>query len=158
MNLYREFNKIVSNFSYFEENIKRILRIFEGTGDNQIITSEIVPSNFHIKDFIILSDQIERGLNIIHNGLRQIQQENEANSGSLFYFSQYGGSKTQYLNLVRDEINTKIPNCITVFFENIDHINPIGLFKDIFSQIFQVIAKMPQLSRDITNYKKFISI
>ncbi len=155
MNLYKEFNNIASKFSYWEENIKKIFRIFEGTGDNQIITNEIVPTNFHIKDFIIISDEIERGLNIIHRGLRQVQQEHEANSGSLFYFSQYGGSKTQFLNLVRDEINTKLNNCIVVLFEDIDHINPINLFNYIFSQIFQAIAKMPELSSDTLNYQKF---
>lgn len=155
MNIYKEFNNIASKFSYLEDNIKKIFRIFEGTGDNQIITSEILPTNFHIKDFIIPSDEIERGLNIIHRGLREIQQEHGANSGNLFYFSQYGGSKTQFLNLVKNEINTKLNNCIVVLFEDINHINPINLFNIIFSQIFQIIAKMPELSSDNMNYQKF---
>ena len=79
MNLYREFNDIVNNYSFFEDNIKKILRIFEGTGDDQIINSDIVPTNFRIKDFIVISDQIDRGLNIIHKGLREIQEENSKN-------------------------------------------------------------------------------
>ncbi|GAH47807.1 unnamed protein product, partial [marine sediment metagenome] len=114
MNLYQEYNKIVNNYSFFEDYIKKIIRIFEGTGDNQIITRDIIPPNFRIKDFVVFSDQIERGLNIIHKGLREIQEENAKNSGYLFYFSQYGGSKTQFLNLIVDEISAKLTNCITV--------------------------------------------
>lgn len=155
MNLYREFNDIVNNYSFFEDNIKKILRIFEGTGEDQIINSDIVPTNFRIKDFIVISDQIDRGLNIIHKGLREIQEENSKNSGYLFYFSQYGGSKTQFLNLIADEIGAKLPNCIIVLFEDIHHINPILIFENIFSQIFQILAKMPQFHEDHENYRNF---
>lgn len=155
MNLYREFNNIVNNYSFFEDNIKKILRIFEGTGDDQIIKSDIVPTNFRIKDFIVISDQIDRGLNIIHKGLREIQEENSKNSGYLFYFSQYGGSKTQFLNLIVDEIGANLPNCITVLFEDIHHINPILIFENIFSQIFHILAKMPQFHEDHEKYRNF---
>ncbi len=155
MNLYKEFNDIVSKYSFFEDNIKKILRIFDGTGDNQIISSDIVPPNFRIKDFIVISDQIERGLNIIHKRLREIQEENSKNSGYLFYFSQYGGSKTQFLNIVVDEITAKLPNCITVLFEDIHHINPILIFENIFSQIFQILAKIPQFHEDRERYRNF---
>jgi len=155
MNLYQEYNKIVNNYSFFEDYIKKIIRIFEGTGDNQIITRDIIPPNFRIKNFIVLSDQIERGLNIIHKELREIQEENAKNSGYLFYFSQYGGSKTQFLNLIVDEISAKLTNCITVLFEDVHHINPILIFENIFSQIFQIIAKMPQFYEDSENYRNF---
>lgn len=155
MNLYQEYNKIVNNYSFFEDYIKKIIRIFEGTGDNQIITRDIIPPNFRIKNFIVLSDQIERGLNIIHKGLREIQEENAKNSGYLFYFSQYGGSKTQFLNLVVDEISAKLTNCITVLFDDVHHINPILIFENIFSQIFQIITKMPQFYEDSENYRNF---
>ena len=155
MNLYQEFNKIVNNYSYFEDSIKKILGIFEGTGENQIITSEIIPSNFRIKDSIVLSDQIERGLNIIHKGLRDIQEENAINSGSLFYFSQYGGSKTQFLNLIKNEASTRLNNCIVVLFEDLHHINPILIFESIFDQIFHIIAKMPELQENTEKYRKF---
>ena len=157
MNLYQEYNTIVNNYSFFEDYVKKIIRIFEGTGDNQILTSDITPPNFRIKDFIVISDQIERGLNIIHKGLREIQEENAKNSGYLFYFSQYGGSKTQFLNLIVDEITARLANCITVLFEDIHHINPILIFENIFSQIFQIIAKMPQFQQDSENYRNFSS-
>lgn len=155
MNLHQEYNKIVNNYSFFEDYIKKIIRIFEGTGDNQIITRDIIPPNFRIKNFIVLSDQIERGLIIIHKGLREIQEENAKNSGYLFYFSQYGGSKTQFLNLVVDEISAKLTNCITVLFDDVHHINPILIFENIFSQIFQIITKMPQFYEDSENYRNF---
>lgn len=155
MNLYQEFNTLVSNYSFFEVYIKKILGIFEGTGDSQIINSDLVPPNFRIKDFIVTSDQIDRGLNIVHKGLREIQEEDAKNSGYLFYFSQYGGSKTQFLNLIADEINANLPNCVTVLFEDIHHINPILIFENIFSQIFHIIARVPQFHEDNENYRKF---
>ncbi|MBD3341506.1 MAG: hypothetical protein GF353_20550 [Candidatus Lokiarchaeota archaeon] len=155
MNLYQEYNKLVNNYSFFEDQIEKILRIFEGTGDNQIIKSEIVPQNFSIKDFIVLSDEIERGLNLVHKGLRDIQEENAINSGYLFYFSQYGGSKTQFLNLISNEISSKLSNCITVLFEDLHHINPILIFENIFSQIFKIIARNPKFQEDTDSYRKF---
>jgi len=155
MNLYQEYNTLINNYSFFEDYIKKILGIFEGTGDSQIINSDLIPPNFRIKDFIVISDQIDRGLNIVHKGLREIQEDDAKNSGYLFYFSQYGGSKTQFLNLIVDEINANLPNCVTVLFEDIHHVNPIVIFENIFSQIFHIIAKVPQFHEDKENYKKF---
>ncbi len=157
MNIYQEFNSIVNKYSYRDEIVKKVLKIFEGTGENQILSREIIPSQLRIKEFLILSDEIERALNIIHSKLREISQESIITSASIFYFSQYGGSKTQFLHLIENEINIEFPNCIVVLFEDLDHINPISLFDAIFSQIFQIIAKLSSISEDPINYKKFTS-
>jgi predicted phosphohydrolase len=138
MNIYQEFKSLVNKYSYRDEIIKKVLKIFEGTGENQILTSDIIPSQLRIKEFVILSDEIERALNILHSKLREIYQENVISSGGLFYFSQYGGSKTQFLHLVKNEINIEFPNCIVILFEDLYHINPMILFDRIFSQIIQV--------------------
>ena len=36
---------------------------------------------------------------------------------SLFYFSKYGGSKTQFLNIALNEVKTTIPDCIVISCE-----------------------------------------
>lgn len=155
MNIYQQFNSIVNKYSYRDEVIKKILNIFDGTGENQIISNELIPKPLRIKEFVIFSNEIERALNIIHSKLREIQQKGLTNSGSLFYFSQYGGSKTQFLNLVENEISFEIPNCITILFEDLYHINPIILFEQIFSQIFQIIGRVPKISEDQVKYRRF---
>lgn len=155
MNIYQEFKSIINKYSFRDEVIKKVLNIFDGAGETQIITSDIIPKPLKIKEFIVLSNEIERALNIIHSKLKEIQQKYEISSGSLFYFSQYGGSKTQFLNLVENEINLEISNCIIILFEDLYHINPINLFDQIFSQIFQILAKMPKISEDQVKYRRF---
>ncbi|KKN19430.1 hypothetical protein LCGC14_0945780 [marine sediment metagenome] len=155
MNIYQEFKSIVNKYSYREENIKKILNIFEGIGENQIISSDIIPNSLRIKEFLVLSDNIERALNIIHSKIREIQQDDLINSGSLFYFSQYGGSKTQFLNLVENETSLEFSNVITILFDDLYQINPINMFDKIFNQIIQLVSKIPKISEDKIRYNDF---
>ncbi len=155
MNVFQKYKSIITKFSYREENIKKILRIFDGSGESQIITNEIIPSSFRIKEFLILSNEMERALNIIHNKLREIEENNEISSANMFYFSQYGGSKTQFLNLILNEVNNEIPNCICVLFEDLSRIHPIIMFEKIFNQIFNIITKNPKLMESEKSINEF---
>ena len=155
MNAYQKYKSIITKFSYREENIRKILRIFDGTGESQIITSEIIPSSFRIKEFLILSKDMERALNIIHKKLREIQEENEISTANLFYFTQYGGSKTQFLNLVINEVNNEFPDCICVLLEDLSQIHPVIIFEKIFNQILNSISKNPKFTDDQKKFHDF---
>ncbi len=155
MTLYQDFQEIVSKYSLKEEYIKKILGIFEGTTGNHIVTEDIIPDGTRIEEFLTLSDEMNRAINTIHARVREISESKISKSASMFYFSQYGGSKTQFLNLVANEIGAKIPNCISVIFEGLNQVNPITIFEKLFPKIIQVIGKMHELSTDAEKFQHF---
>ncbi len=155
MNPDQEFNEIVGKYSLNDEVIKKILRIFEGTGGNQIVNEDVIPRNSKIKDFLILSDEITRALNIVHSKIREISEGRGASSGAMFYFSQYGGSKTQFLNLVANQLAIEVPNCIPVIFEGLNQLNPITMFEKIFPRLILVISRTREIYENYEKYQNF---
>jgi hypothetical protein len=153
--VFQEYNEITNKYSYSEDAIIKILHILEGIGSNQIVTVDVIPKDKRIKDFLILSEQIERALNIIHKQVREIVENDEVTSGSMFYFSQYGGSKTQFLNLVEDDIAASIPNCVPILIEDLGHVHPIMIFEKMFPKLLDVIGRHPTLRDDSAAYQAF---
>ena len=91
-----------------------------------------------------------------------IQHSTSDFSDSMFYFSRYGGSKTQFLNLVLDEIQTKIPECIVLLFNDIDELRPENLYNklkqvsyykipNIYNELeyINLMSKLESISSDI---------
>ena len=156
MGIYQEYQKYCRNFTYLEELVKEIVLIFEGAGKTQIITNTLVNQyGKTIKDFIILSNEMENALNYVHGELKDLLNKNQKFSSGMFYFSQYGGSKTQFLNIILNEIQSKIPDCIVILFNDLNDLDPIPLFNKIKQSAY---FSMPRLSRFINNEQKYLSL
>jgi len=153
MGLYQDYERFCRDFVYLEPYVKNILSIFEGSGKSQIITKDIIRnSNKKIRDFLILSPTIENAMNYILSDLMDIKSSPEKFSGGLFYFSRYGGSKTQFLNLVSNEIQEKLPDCIVVLFSDINDLDPIQLFNKIKQSAYYAIPTLARFKDNEQNY------
>lgn len=144
-------------FSYYDQEIQQIYNVFSGLGGTQIITQEIIPKNTRIKDFVIESPEINRSLNSINDGLRSIKDDPKLFVGNLFYFAQYGGSKTQFLNIVKDEIDENYSETVCIIFDDISQIRPHIIFEKIFAEILKKISKMQTFRENQKNYSDFFS-
>ena len=156
MGIFQDYQKFCRDFVYLEPYVKNILSIFEGSGKSQIITKETISkSNKRVRDFLILSPTMENAMNYILSELKDIKSSHQKFSSGLFYFSRYGGSKTQFLNLVLNEIQEKLPDCIAVLFTDINDLSPIQLFSRIKQSAYYTI---PTLSRFKDDEKKYLDL
>lgn len=153
MGIFQDYEKYCRDFIYLELYVKNILSIFEGSGKSQIITKDTIrKSNKKIRDFLILSPTIENAMNYILSELLDIKSSPQKFSGGLFYFSRYGGSKTQFLYLVLNEIQEKLPDCIVVLFNDINDLGPIQLFNKIKQSAYYTIPTLARFKDDEQKY------
>ena len=111
INFSKDYKNLYNNFIYYDkEKINKIFLIFEGKGGSQTITKDIIPKTTHIQDFIILNSEMERALRYVITQIIRLSQDTQQTSSFLFYFSQYGGSKTQFIRLVESELLKLAPS------------------------------------------------
>ncbi len=156
MGIFQDYDKFRSDFTYCDTIVKEVISIFEGSGKSQIITKDIIKeSQKKVKDFLILSAKMESALNYIYDQLKEIKTSEIKFSGSMFYFCRYGGSKTQFLHLIINEIQEKIPDCIVLLFEDITELNPLKLFNKLKQSAYYTI---PNLARFKNDERKYINL
>ncbi|TFF88573.1 MAG: hypothetical protein EU550_01035, partial [Promethearchaeota archaeon] len=154
INFSKEYKNLYNNYVYYDkEKIKKIFLIFEGKGGSQIITKEIIPKTTNIQDFLVLNSEMERALKFITTQVKKLSQYQQQTASFLFYFSQYGGSKTQFLNLVEEE-NQKLPRTIIVSFDDLTQLKPTYIFKQILAQLIHKFGSISEFD-DSTKYKRF---
>lgn len=154
-NFTKEYKNLLNNYLYYDrEKVKRIYLIFEGKGGSQTITRDIIPDQTKIRDFLILNSEMERALKYINNQLIDLHNKNQQISSYLFYFSQYGGSKTQFLNLVQDEIERRNPRVIIVFIDDLTQLKPSYIFEQLLSQLMTKIGTIKEFNKS-DNYEPF---
>jgi len=78
-------------------------------------------------------------------------------SENLFYFSQYGGSKTQFLNLVKSIIWQHSSNCIPILLEDISQIKVRVIFEKMIGQLLKRVPIIPKFEENTQLYDEFIS-
>ncbi len=158
MTIFQQYQKYSRDFVYLIDISKELISIFDGSGKSQILTNGLVSQyNKKIKDFIVLSNEMEQALNYLQGELRELLNDETKYSSSLFYFSQYGGSKTQFLNIALNEVKTTIPDCIVILFNDINDLNPIKLFEKIKQSTYFSIPKLSRFNDHEDNYLKLIN-
>ncbi len=158
MTIFQQYQKHSRDFVYLIDIAKELISIFEGSGKSQILTNGLVSQyNKKIKDFLVLSNEMEQALNYLQSELRELLNDETKYSSSLFYFSQYGGSKTQFLNIALNEVKTTIPDCIVILFNDINDLNPIKLFEKIKQSTYFSIPKLSRFNDHEDYYLKLIS-
>ncbi len=156
MGILQNYEKVCRDFIYLEPYVKIILSIFKGSGKSQIITKDTIKnSNKRVRDFLILSPTIENAMNYVYSELKDIKSSPQKFSGGMFYFSRYGGSKTQFLNIILNEIQERLPDCIVVLFQDINDLGPIQLFNKIKQSAYYNI---PTLARFKDDEQKYIDL
>ena len=157
MSLYREFKKAKSDAYFKKELFQKIFPIFEGKGGDQIITDQILPKNTHLQDLLILNPDMKRARDHILMKIRELIENETKFSENLFYFSQYGGSKTQFLNLVKSIIWQHSPKCIPILLEDISQIKVKIIFEKMIGQLLKRVSIIPKFEEDTKLYDEFLS-
>ncbi len=156
MKLYQDYMKLKQDSFYKKELYKKIFKIFEGKGGEQIVTEQIVQKNTRIRDMLVMSPELERALNYTLSGLQNLVKNEHEYSDSLFYFCQYGGSKTQFLNVVKSEIWNNSPQCIPILLEDLNSIKVQTIFEKMIGQLLKRASILPKFERDPILYDEFI--
>ncbi len=154
---YADFDTLRSKFFYLKNNIPGIYNVLVGNGASQIITEEIIPNNSLIRTFLTLSPMMERSLSSVMDGIKSISESSTDYLSSFFYITQYGGSKTQFIHMVINEINQNEESCICINFEEISKITPTNFFNELFREILRKLAKISKFRNDKSYYQNFYS-
>jgi hypothetical protein len=155
MNLYKEYKDILRNATYYKDFFKKIYLIFEGKGGIQVLNNDLLPKSYKIKDLLILNNEINQGLSYVHSQIHNLITNQAQMASYLYYFSQYGGSKTQFLEMVKSDINYEFPNVISVLFEDLTQINAPNIFNRMLAQIFRKVSLLPEFEENPAKYREF---
>ena len=143
------------------EIAKKILEILHSPG-NKVISSKDLSTEYQdiaLKNILILSKKMEESLNFVKTQIRKIvKREVTYKGGMLFYVADIGGSKTQFIQLVLDELhrewkNTPDINIIPVIFNNLGEVN-VNIFNNsILSSTLAVFSEIldKETEKDILN-------
>jgi len=153
---YRLYKKVQNRFVTNKSKVEEVLKIFERSGSSDVITQEIVGNDLKVLDFIVKSESMEQGLNKVALEIDRIINSREKCFGSYFYFSRYGGSKTQFIAMLNDYFIKEKPKVIPIIFNDITAINSENIFNQIIPRTFEKINL--EIEDKAQTYKKFLEI
>ena len=90
-----------------KETSSRVLDILEASG-SAIIRADALESGGYgvpLEKILILSDHMKQAIDKFNETLKKIGSADTPETGSLFYIAEYGGSKTQFIELINSIIS-----------------------------------------------------
>jgi len=153
---YRKYKAIRQRYATNKSVVEKVLSIFARSGSDEVISHEIVGDHLKVIDFMILSDDIKQGLNKIILEIDHLLQSPTQNFGHHFYFSKYGGSKTQFISMLNDYFIREKPRIIPIILSDITAINSENMFNLIIPRTYEKINQ--EIEDRYKTYEKFLDI
>ena len=108
LKLTKDYATLKDSFRNVSKDIsQRILKVLEVSG-SEILRPEHLENaglKISLKSILILSEEMKRSINIFNENIRKIGSSDEMETGSQFYITDFGGSKTQFIELIKSIIN-----------------------------------------------------
>ena len=153
---YRKYKAIRQRYATNKSVVEKILSIFARTGSDEVISYEIAGDHSKVMDFMILSDNMREGLNKISLEIDHLLQSPTQNFGHHFYFSKYGGSKTQFIAMLNDYFIREKPKVIPITLVDITAINSENMFNQIIPRTYEKINQ--EIEDRYKTYEKILEI
>lgn len=108
MNLSKKYADIRSSLRGInQEMAQRILAVLRESGSSILKSEHLQDGSFKfpLDRILILSDKMKESIDIFLNNIKRIGRSDKTETGSQFYIAEFGGSKTQYIELIKSIIN-----------------------------------------------------
>ncbi|MFW9877491.1 MAG: hypothetical protein ACFFG0_30765, partial [Candidatus Thorarchaeota archaeon] len=101
---YEEFKDSLLNVN--KETATRVLNILETSGSAIIKATDLESGGYPVplEKILILSEHMNQAIKKFNDTIRRIGATDNPETGSLFYIAEYGGSKTQFIELINSII------------------------------------------------------
>ena len=110
--------KLTKNYATLKDSLRnvskdisqRILKVLEVSG-SEILRPEHLESagsKISLKSVLVLSEEMKRSISIFNENISKIGNSDEMETGSQFYITDFGGSKTQFIELIKSIIDENI--------------------------------------------------
>lgn len=124
----------------------------------KVISNDILKKTI-VKNYLILSQTMKDSLQNTMDMIKNLLLGNENNYLSFFYIAQYGGSKSQFIELIKDEIKRKgrhdqqfnSDKIIVLTFPGIVHITGERIFEQIIDASIRGVARQIQKDEEYSN-------
>ncbi|MFW9969459.1 MAG: hypothetical protein ACFFDF_04605 [Candidatus Odinarchaeota archaeon] len=89
-----------------KETSSRVLEILEASGSAIIKVNDLESGGYSVplENILILSEHMKQAINKFNDAIKRIGVADNPETGSLFYIAEYGGSKTQFIELINSII------------------------------------------------------
>ncbi len=108
MELTKQYATIKTSLRNVSNDIaQQILKVLEYSG-SEILRSEHLESGGYkipLNTILIMSEQMKRSIRVFTENIRKIGSSEKMETGSQFYITDFGGSKTQFIELIKSIIN-----------------------------------------------------
>lgn len=109
LNLSRKYAELSDTLRNINKNIaERLLAVLESSG-SEIIRAEHLMSGGQkvaLESVLIISEPMKKSIKAFLDNIRTIASHDKMSTGSQFYVADYGGSKTQFIELLKNYIVT----------------------------------------------------
>ena len=144
----------------------KILNILKSPSSKVLTSSDLQTElrNFNLKDILILSKKMEDALDYVKDRIASISQSAAAsNQACLFYTTDFGGSKTQFIYLVLEEIqnewkNDRAINVVPIFFENLGQIGVDVLKRQMLAIVLKTLSELLDTEKELHIYNKILEL
>lgn len=109
LEITRKYAELKENLRNVNKNItERILEVLESSGSEILRAEHLVSGGqkVDLNSILILSDPMKRSIKSFTENIRTIGTSEKMATGSQFYIADYGGSKTQFIELIKNLINS----------------------------------------------------
>ncbi|NVM04639.1 MAG: hypothetical protein HWN67_20110 [Candidatus Helarchaeota archaeon] len=144
----------------------KILNIFSSPS-SKVLTSKDLESEFrdiNLKQVLILSEKMEKALKFVKDRIFDINQPSSiSNQACMFYTTDFGGSKTQFIHLVLEEVldewkNDSEINVIPISFQNLGQVDVYELKKQVLAIILKTLSELLDTDKELHIYNKIIDL
>jgi len=161
--IQKKYRQLEINLSNINRDIaKRILEVLEYEGTSILKSEHLQSGGFKekLETILILSENMKKGFREFDNNIRRIATNDKNETGAQYYESEYGGSKTQYIELIKSIIydnriskNPPYSCTIPVVFNGTVDLTATFLGEQIENETARILTKQIELYQDSEDFK-----
>ena len=127
------------------------------TEKSDVISRDILEKGTKVKEYLILTEEMKRYLRDIKHAVEEFNNTDKNGSKTFFYYARFGGSKSQFSALLKDELiqeqeeDPKFPSKRLIFlnFPKISDISGSNVFSQLSAGCIRALARV------LTNEKEY---
>lgn len=139
--------KLMGISRLYEEDLTNAYKTF--TEKSSVISRDILPRGSRVKEYLILSEPMKRYLRDIRITIEDLNRKESSGSSVFFYYAKFGGSKTQFRALLKDELiqignsDSNFPSKKLIFldFPKITTVSGPNIFSQLSAGCIKALAQ-----------------
>ena len=158
MEFHKQYRKIKDSLKYINEDVaSRILEVLETEGSSILKRDHLISGGLpavKLEQLLILSAEIRKAINHFQENINYIAKEHHPKNGALYYISKYGGSKTQFIELIKSILHEQkakginpYDKIIPIILNGASELRASVLGEQVYDNTARILAKDGELEQ-----------